>query len=218
MPLVAEAFCNYPTYNFILRGRTVAFRRWFLAAMYRELVFSSNSPVDGRVWLIAIETTTGRIAGGLYLSSHGDSDESLKLRSPGAVVLQTTHQRDCPGAVVLQTTYQRDWARSWFNTVLLNLRSSAFTLALTLACGPLALRRLLRYSARGKLLSRAFAIQLAAGTSAVATGAAKVISGQQVASFGSGFSGSSVGGSSLSPGWHWRIDHIFVTPAHQGAM
>ena len=175
--LLAEAFGDYPTWKYVLRT-SVAFRKRFVAFLYREMVFAEMASSSTGLGILALDSSTGTVVGGLFLSSKSYTTHGLL---PDPVSSYPT---------LKDTSNQTRW-RSRLRGTIRSLRLMCCYLAVPFAIGVPAMRRLLSYSAGGKLCNRAFAVAL-------------------------GLKPASEEARLGAPQAHWRIDHIFVSASHRG--
>ena len=183
-PYLAESYSSYPTYDHIMPSATEAFRRRFLTIVYRDLVFSEQTTSDRGVCITAVDRTSGEIMGSLFVALRTfDQRASQSLSDPADTF--GLIWRDIWRAEPLKYPHGSGVAsqrRQPLRDIVRVLRTQVATCWLACMLGPWALRRLLRYGARGRELNRRFAVALAGGADAAAQ----------------------------MPAAMWRVDHVFV--------
>lgn len=162
-PFLAQSYSNYPTYDYLLQTADTAYQRRILTVLYREIIFPVMQENATGVCILAVGRSCGTVMGGLFISTrsfettvaHGLSDPAETYGKIWRDVWLAEPTRHPVGADAAPCTQTRIGV----------LCRAVATVWLACCIGPFALRRLLRYSSRGRELNRQFACALAGGAS-----------------------------------------------------
>ena len=162
-PFLAQSYSNYPTYDYLFQTTDTAFQRKIITAMYQELIFPPMQEKATGVCILAVGRSCATLMGGLFIATrsfdaasavHGLSDPAETYAKIWRDVWRAEPRKYPTGGAGGDAAPCAQGHIGAF-------RRAVATIWLACCIGPFALRRLLRYSSRGRELNRRFACALA---------------------------------------------------------